>query len=170
MILPIVKEPNPILHQKAIPVKGATPEIQRLILDMIETMHAAEGVGLAANQVASTLNILVACPNGKKGRELVLINATLVKQRGRLRCPEGCLSLPGVSSKPVRSTEVTVAGLDRAFKPISLEATGLLAQILQHEIDHLQGHLYVYRLSFWKRWQLLRKYRSLADSLRRIEL
>ena len=170
MILPIIKEPNPILHRKAELVREMTDPTQRLITDMIETMHVAEGVGLAANQVGSPLNILVASPDGMKGKELVLINATLVRQKGRAHRPEGCLSLPGIASKLNRSAEVTVTALGRTFKTTTLDATGLLAQILQHEIDHLQGHLYVDRLAFWSRWKLLRKYRSLAESLSRIDL
>ena len=170
MILPIIKEPNPILHRKAELVREMTDPTQRLITDMIETMHVAEGVGLAANQVGSPLNILVASPDGEKGKELVLINADIAKRKGRIRRPEGCLSLPGISAKFSRSAEVTVTGLDRTFKEITLDATGLLAQILQHEIDHLQGHLYVDRLGFWSRRQLLRKYHSLAESLRKIDL
>ena len=170
MILRIVKEPHPILHRKAEPVREMTAQIQHLIADMIETMHAADGVGLAANQVGSPLDLLVASPDGVKGKELVLINAALVKKRGRIRRPEGCLSLPGIASKFSRPAEVTVNGLDRTLKGITLQATGLLAQILQHEIDHLQGHLYLARLGFWSRRQLLRKYHCLTESLRKIDL
>lgn len=162
MILPIVKEPNPILHQKATPVTELTPEIKKLIADMIKTMHAAEGVGLAANQVGSRWNILVTIgnPENPKGKELVLINAVIQERRGQALCPEGCLSVPGVSSKLSRATEVVASGLDASLQPVTVEATGLMAQILQHETDHLQGHLYLERLSFWKRKRLLQKYQS----------
>jgi len=161
MILPIVKEPNPILHQKALPVTKITPEIKKLIADMMETMHAAPGVGLAANQVGSRLNILVASADGKKGDELVLINARITKLKGKALCPEGCLSVPGVSSKVSRATEVTAGGMDASLKPVTVEAIGLMAQILQHETDHLQGHLYLDRLSFWAKKRLLKKYKEL---------
>ena len=161
MILPIVKEPNPILHQKALPVKAVTPEIEKLIADMTETMHVAEGVGLAANQVGSRLNILIASADGRKGEELVLINAVIAERKGKALCPEGCLSVPGVSSKVSRATEVVATGMDIALRQVTVEATGLMAQILQHETDHLQGHLYVDRLSFWKKKRLLQKYREL---------
>ena len=161
MILPIVKEPNPLLHQKAILVKKITPEIKKLIADMVESMHAAEGVGLAANQVGSRLNILVASADGQKGKELVLLNASITERKGKALCPEGCLSVPGVSSKVSRATEVTASGMDASLRPVTVEATGLMAQILQHETDHLQGHLYVDRLSFWKKKRLLQKYKEL---------
>ena len=161
MILPIVKEPNPILHQKALPVIKLTPEIKKLIADMVESMHAAEGVGLAANQVGSRWDILVASADGKKGEELLLINAVITKRTGKALCPEGCLSLPGVSSKVNRATEVIATGLDASLRPVTVEATELMAQILQHETDHLQGHLYVDRLSYWSRKRLLSKYQKL---------
>ena len=161
MILPIVREPNPILHQKAILVTKMTAEIKKLIADMIETMHAAPGVGLAANQVGSRLNLLVASANGEKGKELVLLNAVVKKQKGKALCPEGCLSVPGVSSKVHRATEVIVEALAPTMEPVIVEASELMAQILQHETDHLQGHLYVERLSYWKKKRLLSKYESL---------
>ena len=170
MILPIVKEPKPILHKKAVPVGKITPEIRKLIDDMVDTMHAAEGVGLAANQVDSPLNILIASPDGKKGKELVLLNAVLSERRGRHRSPEGCLSLPGVSSEVARSAEVTATGLDREGKPVTIHAKGLLAKILQHETDHLAGKLYVDHLSPWKRANLLSKYKEISDALGNVTL
>lgn len=168
MILPIVKEPNPILHQKAIPVTEITPEIQKLIADMVETMHAAEGVGLAANQVGSRWDILVASADGQPRKELALINASITQRHGKALCSEGCLSVPGVSSKVSRATEVTASGMDASLRTVTVEATGLMAQILQHETDHLQGHLYVDRVSFWKRRRLLQRYQSLSETIRKI--
>ncbi len=162
MILPIVKEPNSILHQKAIPVTKMTAEIKKLIADMIETMHAAPGVGLAANQVGSPLDIFVASADGEKGKELVLLNAVILEKTGKALCPEGCLSVPGVSSKVHRATEVVAEGLAPTLEPVTVEATGLMAQILQHETDHLQGHLYVEHLSYWKRKRILQKYQGLS--------
>ena len=170
MVLPIVKEPDKILHTKMVPVPKITPEIRRLITDMIQTMHAAEGVGLAANQVGSPLDILVASADGRKGEEWVLINARIIERKGRFRSPEGCLSIPGVSAEVTRSAEVKVRGLDLQGKELTLSASGLMAKILQHETDHLAGLLYVDRLSPWKRGQLLRKYRRLRSSLSRIKL
>lgn len=172
MILPIVKEPSPILHQKAVTVTEITPEIDRLIADMIQTMHVAEGVGLAANQVGSNLNLFVANPTGEKGkgREIVLINALLQQREGTETSPEGCLSLPGISGDVTRATKVVAIGLDRTGKPTTLEATGLLAKILQHETDHLAGHLFPDRLGLFHRRQILQKYKKLADTLRQVKL
>lgn len=170
MLLSIVKEPSPILRKKALPVRAMTAELKKLIADMVETMHTAEGVGLAANQVGSSWNILVASADPQPGKELVLINATITRRKGRSRCPEGCLSLPGISSRVVRAREVTVQAQDRSLKPVTLKAAGLMAQILQHETDHLQGRLYVDRVGFLNRRRLLDKYRTLSSALRRVNL
>ena len=164
MILSLVKEPDPILRRTAKDVREISGEIHRLIADMIETMHAAEGVGLAANQVGSPWNILVASADGAPGKELVLLNASILRQSGQIPGPEGCLSLPGISSSVTRSSEVVVEGLDRKGKLRTLEATGLLARIFQHETDHLQGRLYIDRLPLWERRRLLTKYRSLREA------
>ncbi|MBI3318157.1 MAG: peptide deformylase [Candidatus Omnitrophica bacterium] len=170
MVAPILKEPDPLLHRKALTVPKITSEIEGLIETMIETMHAAQGVGLAANQIGSPLNILVASPNGERGGEIVLVNASLTRGRGRAKSPEGCLSLPGISSEVSRPGSVSASGLDRRGNPLTLEAEGLLAKILQHEVDHLEGHLFLHRLGFWNRRRLLRKYEALSNSLRQIKL
>jgi len=170
MIAPIVKEPNTILHRKAVPVPQITEEIQELIDTMIETMHAAEGVGLAANQINSHWSILVAGPDGQRGKELVLINASILKRSGRDRSPEGCLSVPGISSEVTRSARVTAAGLNRKGEPVTFKAQGLLAKILQHEVDHLEGHLFPERVSFFQRRRLLKKYQSLSETLSRVRV
>ena len=163
MILPLVLEPQPILRRKATPVATITAEIQKLIDDMIETMYAAPGVGLAANQVSSPLDLFVASPDGKQGKEIVLINAVLSDRRGRHRSPEGCLSLPGISAEVTRTTQVTASGLDRRGRPVKISADGLLAKIFQHETDHLSGKLYIDHLTPWKRFDLLEKYKKGGD-------
>ncbi len=168
MIRPILKEPHPLLHRKAVTVTEVTQEIHRLIDAMIETMHAAQGVGLAANQVGSPWNILVASPDGQPGKELVLLNAVLTDRRGRGTSAEGCLSLPGISSSVTRSVRLTAKGLDREARPVTLQADGLLAKILQHEVDHLQGHLFIDRLGFWSRRRLLQTYHQLSKALSRV--
>ena len=170
MIAPIVKEPNPTLHQKAVSVQRITDEIQKLIDTMIETMHAAEGVGLAANQINSHWSILVASPDGQRGKELVLINPSILKRSGRERSPEGCLSVPGVSSEVTRAARVTASGLNRKGEPLTLKAQGLLAKILQHETDHLEGHLFPERVGFFQRRRLIRKYQSLQETLQKIQV
>jgi peptide deformylase len=170
MILPIVKEPNPLLHRAATPVRALTPELKQLIRDMIDTMHAAEGVGLAANQVGRPENILVASPNGPKGEALVLLNAVVIRKAGKETSAEGCLSIPGVTTQVTRAAEVTVRGQDAAGLSCTLKATGLLAKILQHEIDHLSGHLYPDRLPEQEQRKLLEKYAKLRATLSRIKL
>ena len=170
MIIPIVKEPHPILHQRATPVFQVTPEIRRVIDNMIETMYVAEGVGLAANQIGLKWDILVASPEGESGKEIILLNARIIEKRGSFRSPEGCLSVPGVSAEVSRAMEVTVTGLDLSGAPVTIEAGGLLAKILQHETDHLQGHLYVDRLGFLQRQKVLHKYRTISNALGRVEI
>ncbi len=170
MIAKIVKEPDPILHRSAKQVKTITPDIENLVGVMIRTMHAARGVGLAANQIGSEWAILVANPDGERGNEIVLINPVIEKRSGKTSSPEGCLSLPGISSEVTRAAQVTVSGLNREGKPVTLEAVQLLAKILQHETDHLGGRLFVDRVSPWKKLKLLKEYESVARTLRQIKL
>ncbi len=170
MTLRLVKEPNPILRQRARQVLKVTPEIRRLIGDMVETMHSAHGVGLAANQVGSPWHILVADPEATPGAELILLNARILRRRGSISSPEGCLSLPGLSADVTRAAEVTVEGLDPEGKPKRIVAQGLLARILQHEVDHLEGRLYIDRILYWERRRLIRRYRELAQALAQIDL
>lgn len=168
MAHPLVKEPDPILHRKAQPVIRVTGEIRRLAETMVETMHAAQGVGLAANQIGSHWDVLVASPDGKRGAELILVNAVIIKRKGRSRSPEGCLSLPGISSDVTRAKRVTVSGLNLKGERMILKADGLLAKILQHEADHLRGHLFPDRLGVWRRRRLLRQYLEIASALRQV--
>ena len=170
MLPSIVKEPNPILHRKAVDVTKITEEIQQFIDTMIETMYVAHGVGLAANQIGSNRNILVTSEHQERGQEVVLINPAIVQRSGKARSQEGCLSVPGVSSEITRAAQVTVTGLNREGKLVTLKAKGLLAKILQHEVDHLQGHLYWDRLRFFERRRLCEQYKSLSQSLDQIDL
>lgn len=170
MILPIVKEPHDILRHKADRVEKITPEIRRLAADMIETMYAAEGVGLAANQIGSPLHLFVANPVDKRGEELVLLNAVVTHRSGEHQSPEGCLSLPGVSAPVTRAAEVTVTGMELNGDTVTLKAKGFLAKIFQHEIDHLEGRLYPDRLPPAEGKRLFEKYRKLAETLRRVDL
>ena len=170
MITSVVKEPDPILHSAAKQVEKVNADILRLVERMIQTMHAARGVGLAANQIGSDLAILVASPDGVRGKELVLINPSITKREGKTVSPEGCLSLPGVSSEVTRAAKVTATGLDRAGGKIKIEADKLLAKILQHEVDHLSGKLFVDRIGPWKRRKLLKEYASISQTLGRVKL
>ena len=170
MIKPIVKEPNPRLHRKSQEVRQVSAEIQQLIDAMIETMHAAGGVGLAANQIGSPLNILVASADGQRGKELVLLNASVRRRQGRSRSPEGCLSVPGVSAEVTRPACVKVSGMNREGTLVTFEADGLLAKILQHEVDHLQGHLFFERLRIVERRRLLKQYDSILRILNQVQV
>jgi peptide deformylase len=170
MILTVIKEPNPILRQKATNVVEITAKIRKLVADMIDTMHVAEGVGLAANQVGSSWNIFVASPDGEKGKEMVFINAVLSSPKEKELKAEGCLSVPGVSAKVPRYNEITVTALDLDGKKIKMTGTGLLAQIFQHEVGHLQGKLYIDLLPADENAEVLKKYRELSATLGKIKL
>lgn len=140
-VLPIRILPDPVLRQKAKRVRNIDGSIQRLIDDMIETMQAAPGVGLAAPQVGVQLRVIVfALP----GEEVVaLINPEMVKRSGERLVDEGCLSIPGYQGEIKRSLSVTVKGRDRHGRQVRVRARDLLAEILEHEIDHINGVLYI---------------------------
>ena len=136
---------DPILRTVAEPVTAVTPDIKTIIADMTETMWHQVGVGLAAPQVGVSLRILV-MDDGKRGTR-ALINPTITERRGSVREEEGCLSLPGIFAEVERSKWLRVSALDGDGAPITLEADGLQAKIVQHEIDHLDGVLFIDRLT-----------------------
>jgi len=140
-VLPILTYPNPLLRYKARRVRNIDGSIQRLIGDMIETMHHAQGVGLAAPQVGVPLRVAVIELPGEK--TISLVNPQIVKRSGERMVEEGCLSVPGYRGEIKRSLRVTVKGLDRSGREVRLKGEGLLAQALEHEIDHLNGTLYI---------------------------
>jgi peptide deformylase len=150
---------QPILRQAARPVRVIDGELQQLMDDMVETMYAAPGVGLAANQVGSLARVFVANPSEDHdpGKLLVLINPELVESEGEVIAEEGCLSIPDFREDVRRARRVLLRGLDRNERPVEIEASDLLARIVQHELDHLNGILFVDRLSPAKRDILLRK-------------
>ena len=133
--------PDPVLRQKAKRVPAIDSSIQRLINDMVETMQQANGVGLAAPQVGVSLRVVVVQMPGEE--PIAIINPKMVKRAGEREVTEGCLSIPGYTSEIKRSISVTVKGQDRQGKAIRLKGTGLIAQALEHELDHLNGILYV---------------------------
>lgn len=155
-ILEIRKYPDPVLRKKTQALKGITEADKELIKDMIETMKAADGVGLAANQVGVSKRIFVFNPSTDEWRADALINPIIKKQRGREVFEEGCLSLPGISEKVSRFKHIQVEGLDINGKPYQFEAEGLLARIIQHEIDHLNGVLLIDRINPLRRMRALR--------------
>ena len=135
---------DPVLRQVATPVREITAEIKRIIADMTETMWHQVGIGLAAPQVGLPHRILV-MDDGNGGAQ-ALINPVIESRSGTIREEEGCLSLPGVFGVVERTKTITVRAMDADGKPVSLEATGLKARIVQHELDHLDGVLFIDRL------------------------
>ena len=119
--------------------------------DLIETMYASDGIGLAAPQVGQDLQMFVANPSQERGREVVVVNPVLESVEGRTAVIEGCLSLPNVWERVRRAARVRLSGQDTGGQPLAIEADGLLAIVLQHECDHLQGRLFIDRLSWFRR-------------------
>lgn len=158
-LLTILHHPDPRLRQKAAPVSLFDDALQRLIDDMFETMYDAPGVGLAATQVGVPLRLAVMdCSDDKaKPDPMVLINPQVSEPADRVEMEEGCLSVPGVGDKVQRFNRLTLHALDRKGQPFELLAEGLLAQAIQHEIDHLDGKLYIDYLSPMKRERIIKK-------------
>jgi peptide deformylase len=146
---------DPILRQVAAAVREITPEIKRIIADMTETMWHQVGIGLAAPQVGLPHRILVM--DDGKGGEQALINPIIESRGGTVKEEEGCLSLPGIFAVIERSKSIKVSALDGDGAPISFEATGLRARVVQHELDHLDGILFIDRLPPVTRDRIKRK-------------
>lgn len=149
-----------VLHQKARPVEKITEATRKLVQDMIPTMHIANGVGLAAPQIGVSEQVIIVNPTQEKGKEIVLINPVIVRRSGRMESTEGCLSVPGAQVKLRRWKEVEVNYIDLSGEKRNIKADELLARILQHEIDHLNGTLIIDHLSFLRRLAVLRKLKS----------
>lgn len=165
-IRPIVKWGTPVLHTPAAPVEHIDASIERLLDDMIDTMYAAPGVGLAAPQIGVGLRVIVIdlSVGERPGQLIQLVNPEFTLTQGEQRYEEGCLSIPGHGGHPVRPALVRVRGLDRQGRPCEHQGTELLARAFCHEIDHLDGLLFVDRLSPLKRDLLKRKLRKQAKS------
>jgi len=152
-VLPIRTLPDPVLKQKAKRVRTIDGSIKKLIRDMIETMHAEPGrVGLAAPQIGVPLRVIVI--GIPEEEDIALINPQIVRRRGERLIDEGCLSVPGYFGQIKRAESVTVKGRDQNGKEIRIKADGLLAQVLEHEVDHLNGTLY---LDYLESMEQLRK-------------
>ncbi|HEY7288396.1 MAG TPA: peptide deformylase [Vicinamibacterales bacterium] len=166
MIRPILKYGDTPLHGTAQPVETITPEVERLVDDMVETMYAAPGIGLAAPQVGVPLRIFVVDLTAGRDRAalIVAINPTFTEIDGMQLEEEGCLSLPGFNATVVRPSRVVMTALDRQGTEQRHEGTGLLARAFQHEMDHLDGTLFVDRLRGIKRDMIVRKIRKMARS------
>ncbi len=144
-ILKIQKYGSPILREKALPVEKIDEEIKELVENMIETMYAERGAGLAAPQVGISKRIIVI--DTEEQGPIVLINPVIKKKSGESKEEEGCLSIPGIYSNVDRSLSITVEAIDLNEKKICISEEGYLAIVLQHEIDHLNGYLFIDRLS-----------------------
>ncbi|MEY2919522.1 MAG: hypothetical protein RL261_827 [Pseudomonadota bacterium] len=156
--LTILEYPDPRLRTKAAPVERVDAELVQVIADMLETMYAAPGIGLAATQVDFHRRVVVVDVSEDKSTPLVFINPEIIERAGSLEIEEGCLSVPGVFDTPTaRSEKVRVRALGRDGKPFELEADGLLAICIQHELDHLDGKLFVDYLSELKRTRIRKK-------------
>jgi len=161
-LLKILTAPDPRLKERAKPVKKVDEEIRRLMADMLETMYAAPGIGLAATQVGVLKRVIVVdIANPKEGEPpspIKLVNPQVVKTSKNTHIyEEGCLSVPNFYEEVERPETCTVTGLDEHGTPITIEAEGLLATCLQHEIDHLEGTLFIDRISRLKRNMIVKK-------------
>lgn len=150
-VLQVLTFPDDRLRTVATPVENVTPEIQKFVDDMIETMYDEEGIGLAATQVDYHKRIVVIDVSETRDQPMVLINPEILDKRGEDGIEEGCLSVPGARALVPRAAEVTVKALDRDGKEFTFEADELLAICVQHELDHLEGKLFVDYLSPLKR-------------------
>jgi len=141
--------PDPFLARKAANVAAVDDRIRALVRDMFETMYAAEGVGLAAPQVGVGKRVIVldVSPVDEKIAPMAVVNPEIVERKGSVTIAEGCLSVPGVQGEVCRAEIVEVRGMDERGKPLRIVADGILARALQHEIDHLDGILFIDRLS-----------------------
>jgi peptide deformylase len=164
MLRPIVRYGADVLHRPAAPVTDVTPETQLLIDDMIQTMYAAPGIGLAATQIGLPLRIFVCDISvGRNPTELMtFINPEFVERDGMQLEEEGCLSLPGFNATVARPSRAVLKGLNRQGEEQVVEATGLLARCFQHEVDHLDGTVFVDRLRGLQKDLIVRKIKKLS--------
>ncbi len=156
-ILDILHFPDPRLRTKARPVDTVDDEVRRIIDDMLETMYQAPGIGLAATQVNIHRQIIVIDVSEERDAPVILINPKILEREGEEEMEEGCLSVPEVYETVQRAERVRVRALDRVGDPFELTADGLLAVCIQHEMDHLQGKLFVDYLSNLKRLRIRKK-------------
>jgi peptide deformylase len=163
MILKIVKYPDPVLQQPGEPVTEFNDELRQFVADMFETMYAGQGIGLAAQQVGVAKRVVVIdLSMGKDpAQKIALVNPDVIFREGRQYEEEGCLSFPEIHEKVVRAAKVRVRAQDENGKWFEMDGDELLARCFQHEIDHLDGVLFIFRMSALKRSLNLRKIRKL---------
>jgi peptide deformylase len=156
-LLNILHYPDPRLRRVAAPVAAVDDDIRRLVEDMAQTMYDAPGIGLAAIQVNEPRRVVVIDVSDTRDQLLVLINPQILEKDGEQVLEEGCLSVPGVYDEVTRAAHIRVRALDRDGQPFEMEATGLLATCIQHEIDHLDGKVFVDYLSRLKQTRIRKK-------------
>jgi peptide deformylase len=156
-ILDILRYPDPRLYKKAEPVAGVDDSIRALVRDMAQTMYAAPGMGLAATQVDVHKRVIVIDASERRDRLLVLVNPEIIFSEGVQYCEEGCLSVPGIYEAVERAERVTVRALGLDGKPFTLTADKMLAVCIQHEMDHLEGKVFVEYLSRLKQQRIKAK-------------
>ncbi len=163
MILKIVKYPDPVLQQPGEPVTEFNDELRKLAADMFETMYAEQGVGLAAQQVgiAKRLAVIDLSSGKNPDEKIVLVNPEIIAREGKQYAEEGCLSFPEIREKVQRALTVRVRAQDLDGKWFEMDADELLSRCFQHEIDHLDGMLFIFRMSALKRDLSLRKIRKM---------
>jgi peptide deformylase len=166
-LLSILRYPDERLHTVAAPVESVNGEIRRLVEDMAQTMYAAPGVGLAATQVDVHKQVIVIDISETRDQLLVLINPVILESRGVSDFEEGCLSVPGIFERIARAEWVKVRALDQAGQPYELEASGLLSVCIQHEMDHLEGKVFVEYLSRLKQGRILARIKKQEKQQRR---
>jgi peptide deformylase len=155
-ILKVRKFGDPVLRRRAAPVTEITPQIRRMVDDMIETMYDEVGIGLAAPQVGISLRLMVV-GHEKTNAARAIVNPVITAKTGEITAEEGCLSLPGVFAPVTRAESVTLEGQDLDGQPVSIKARGLTARVFQHEMDHLDGVLFIDHLDPMTRDRIKRK-------------
>jgi len=156
-LLPILRYPDPRLQKKAAPISTIDASIRKLVADMAETMYAAPGIGLAATQVDQHIRLIIIDVTDSKSKLQVFINPEIINKSGDCESEEGCLSVPGIYESVTRAEEVTVKAMDLDGQTFQLTTDGLLAVCIQHEIDHLDGKVFVNYLSRLKQQRIKEK-------------
>ena len=155
-VLKVRRYGDPVLRRRANPVEDVTPEIRRLVADMVDTMYDEVGIGLAAPQIGASVRLLVVGDEEGRGAQ-VLVNPVITEQGGTVTAVEGCLSLPGFFAPVTRAQWVKVEAQDLEGQPLSLTARGLRSRVFQHEIDHLDGVLFIDRVDAVTRDRMKRR-------------
>jgi peptide deformylase len=161
MQLEIVQHPDERLRHVCTPVTAMSDQLDDLFVHMFETMYEAEGVGLASTQIGESLRFCVVDVSDNRSKPMVLINPEVIAGKNSITWKEGCLSIPDIHAEIVRPKNILVRALNRDFKPVEFEADELLSVCIQHEIDHLNGKLFIDHLSLLKRKRLMDKYNKL---------